>query len=172
MAEAVGRRRQVFGALADEIFRPLLLGLVDQFSIYTDCQPYARLRFCDALLRDGAVRSYCILRVQDRRGPLRMRDAMRYWRPSDGDRIDSFVQEQNGRRWRFLDRWLGGFMTPLFQRMGDALVTYYRRKPYAQLTAGICRLAEGVDATHVVVELDVRERPRQHVEQARRYQVQ
>lgn len=172
VADSIGRRQERFGEFADDLFIPLVRSVSDQLSIYNDIRQYARLRVHDVRLWEGAERTYILVGLRDGRGPLRLKDAKQRWAIKlDTSREMELSQHINGRRWRFIDRWLGAFMGPLLSQVSDALAEYYARRPYAKPRVGIIRFLEGIDTTYLCVEIDDRSEQTNR-EQSGRYRVQ
>lgn len=162
--ERLGRRREALGILGERVLIPLVLGLTDQLSAYLDCRPTARLAVGEVHLRQGAERAYLLVALRDRGRPLRMRGVMSGWDvatalPAGGP--DAWVEQQNARRWRFLDH-NRELLARLFERAADAVMAYYARRPGVHLEPAadaMPRLIEGVDATYLTLEFDDRSAP-------------
>ena len=155
--ERLGRLVDVFGEDADKMFRPLTLGLTEQLSVYCDLVSGARLKLGEVTVREGGKRTYIMAHLTDRGGPLRMRDATAHFEGDyDGDWVNKFVDGVNARRWRFVERYLNSFLTPLLSRVRDTVITYYERRPHAKPNVGMLRFLEGVDSTLLCIEIDDR----------------
>lgn len=171
-ADRMGRRADLFGHFADDLFIPLVRAVADQLSVYYDQRPFARLRCREVTLREGAERTYMLLRLTDWRGPVRLNEAFSTWRIHlDTNNPMELAGHVNGRRWRFIDRWMGRFFAPMLEKVADQMVEYYQRRPYAVPKAGIMRFFEGIDATWLCIEIDDRSTPTTR-DEAARYRVQ
>lgn len=160
VGESLGRRRDAFGHdLEDDLFQKVVLGVTDQLSAYMQCCTAARLSVGRATLRHGATRSYVLIPIADRKGPLRLRDAMRRWDMMATDSDSSLVLDVNGRRWAFVAAHWHSVLRPLLERMADSVVAYYRWRPLARPTVGIIRFCEDVHRTVLVSEIDDRTAP-------------
>ena len=172
VADHIGRRADLFGDFADDLFVPLVQGISDQLSIYVDVRPYARLSIAAVTLQEGAERCYVLIGIQDRGNPLRLVGTMEHWdMPLQTNTPTELGELINGRRWRFIDHWLGRFVEPLLCGVADIMVEFYQRKPHATPKAGMIRFLEGVDMTHLCVEIDDRSVPTTN-DVASRYRVQ
>ena len=156
--EILGRRINVLGPLKDELLTPLVIGLMDQLSAYLDIHPGAHLTLHDVHIQHGAERSYLLAGLRDGGRPLRLRAAMQHWGVDlISSRPEDFVEANIGRRWRFVDH-NRRLLEQLFTQLSDAIVSYYARRPGAQLQTdgGMPRFLEGVDTTWLTLELDDR----------------
>lgn len=156
--ERIGRRQKAFGALADDLLQPLVLGLTEQLSIYCESLP-ARLRLGGVRLRQGGERAYVLAELCDGRGPLRLRDATLRWQAVADQGTDNpweFVHRQNARRWRFVDRYLSRLLLPLLTQVSECVIEYQLRCPGAVPTCGFMRILEDVAQTYLCVEIDDR----------------
>lgn len=157
--ERLGGRMKLFDELADQhTFSNVLLGLVDQLSIYADMVPQSRLRLAGVRFRAGK-RSFVLVDLLDRGGPLRLRDATERWGFDVTDRPQDFVDVNNARRWRFLYRYLGSLIDPMFSQVANYMVAH-RARTYANLqkaqplSVGLIRYLEDVHVTSWCCELD------------------
>lgn len=156
VGDTLGRRRQAFGAtIAEDLFEKLVLGVTDQLSAYQQCCTGAKLRVGQVTLRHGATRSYIVAPIEDRRSPLRLRDAMRRW-DMIGSSNAMLVLDVNSRRWNFVDRNLHRVLDPLLRQIADRLIEYYGSRPHAKRTVGMIRFIEDVHRTVLVAEIDER----------------
>jgi hypothetical protein len=172
LADHLGRRADLFGELADDLFIPLIRALSDQLSVYCDVRPYAVFGVRDLTIREGATRSYVLVALTDRGAALRLQAVFEHWDIPSANTPAEFVSLVNGRRWRFIDHHLAQFVAPLLERIATSLAAFYVRKPHAQPKAGLIRLCEGVDATWLVLEVDLREPEQLERDTPGRYLVQ
>jgi len=156
-AEALGRRMRVFEDFSDEFFRPFLLGLTDQLSIYYQIQPFARLRLGEVVVREGRRRSYALIGITDRGGPLHLRTVTQRWDMQLKNDTGDFVGQVNGRRWHFLDRHLHELLGPLLRQVADRMATYFAYRPYSKMNGGMVRFLEGIDQSYIAAEFDERQ---------------
>lgn len=153
----LGNRMALFGPFLDDLFLPLAQAVADELSIYLSVRPFAKLRVGDVRVREGRERSYLLIPVTDRHGPLDMRGTFARWeQPIRTNRAEDWVADVNGRRWFFIGKCLSSVMEPLLRRVADSMTTYYVRKPYTVPKAGILRWIESVDQTFLVAEVDDR----------------
>lgn len=160
LVERLGPNRfALWGDSREQLFEPLVLGLVDQLASYADMTPGARIRIKNGVrVREGRERSYLLAELVDRKRPLKLRDATARWgiEMSHPDRIDEFVGRTNASRWRFVERHMPGFIEPLVDGITGQLATYYARRPSAVPHAGLTRVLEDVSGTYLCCEIDDR----------------
>ncbi len=171
--DILGRRVALLGSMKDSVVMPIATGLSDQLAAYLDCRPSAVLSIGDVTLREGADRTYLFAALRSHGAPLRLRGTLEGWQPGiETNRPQDFVAMHAARRWRFIERHRR-LLERLFARIGDALVTYYARKPYAVLGSqhAMHRILEGVDSTYLAIELDEKTKPTAQ-DQPNRYNVQ
>lgn len=171
-ADRIGRRQDLYGQFSTSLFSPLVHAVSDQLSIYLDQRPFAHFRCRSVALREGQERAYLLAALTNRDAPLRISAAMDGWdiqlRTNEEMELAKLI---NGRRWRFIDKWMGKFFAPLLEQIADTMLEYYARKPYAVPRAGIIRFIEGVDHTYLCCEVDDRSIADQR-DPAHRYRVQ
>jgi hypothetical protein len=156
--DILGRRVQLLGSMKETVVMPIATGLSNQLAAYLDCRPSAALSIGDVTLREGANRTYLFAAIRSHGALLRLRSTLMGWQqPEDTNDVNAFVQMHVARRWRFIERHRR-LLERLFARIGDALVTYYARKPNAVLGSqhAMHRILEGVDSTYLAIELDER----------------
>lgn len=168
----VGRRSDLFGEFYEDVFDPLVQGVADELSIYHDMKPFARLQVGPTTIREGAERSYLFTRITDRGGPLNVLGTMEHWDFDVPSYVYEFVNTINGRRWRFIEKYLRPIMLPLLNGVADGLQMYYRHRPFASPKAGIIRWLESCNYTLLAIEIDDRSQPTKTGEQRGRYLVQ
>lgn len=173
LVDRLGHRRlALFGAMREQLFEPIVIGLVDQMSAYCDQIPGARIRVRGVNVKQGAERAYLMASLTDRGRRLRLRDATERWDIDlKHDRADELTGRINAGRWRFVERHLSSFLEPLTDKLCGALATYYEERPGAVVQAGLVRIIEGENATWLVAEIDDRSELTT-TETAKRYEVQ
>lgn len=161
LLDSIGRRAKFFdGEFIEDIFRPLVLGLSDQLSVYTYLNHRANLRLGEVSFKLRPGRTHLLIPIQDRGCPLRLRSVFLNWDVEiKSNRISDLILGINGRRWNFIDN-QRGFIHKLILTLADRIDHYYQLRPYARLEADLFRFVEGVDKTYMDIELDVREDPR------------
>lgn len=144
------------GALAEQL-RPVVLGYVDQMSIYLQCIPMAALRIDGVTIREGAEKSFLMCRHFDRGRPLRLRQATEHWELYlTTSNTDDFVQRVNARRRDFLVRYKRSVLRRLCLGIADRLEEYALRRPGAKLVFNWSRFMEDSLGTWFVIDFDNR----------------
>lgn len=169
--ERVGRPGERLSTFACDLFRPLLIGVVEQLSVYAEMTPGARLSAHEARIRSGPGRTFILLELRDRGGPLRLREATQRFDMEIDNQVDHFARDIGARRWRFVERNLTRVIEPAVRNVLSAVDAYYASHPYAVLEFGLTRLLESVEATYLCCEIDVREKREGPKETAASYRV-
>lgn len=156
----MGARMRLFDSLTNEnMFTSMLMGLVDQLSIYCDVMHAAEVKTRYVWFKTGMQRCFLMVELVDRGAPLRLRDATDRWSFDIGNTERDFVAVNNARRWRFVEEYLTKLIEPTFSRIGDYLLAHQARKydtrvGYRKVELGLVRYLEGVDATIWCAEID------------------
>ena len=147
------------GSIAEEL-RPVILGFVDQMSIYLDCMPYADFRVGPVSIRVGEQKSFLLAKISDRRSPLRLREATSRWTFfTQTGRIDEMVGRVNARRKGFLNLYTHRVLRPLCKGLAERLTEYSMQRPGARVNFNMSRFMEDVSATIFCIDFDDRAAP-------------
>jgi len=179
--DRLGRVRDMFAESGTEdMYSNMVNGVAEQLSCYMASVGGAKLKAGEVRLRVGKTRSYVLVEVRDRGGPLRLRDAMRQWAAAennfkasdDGDTSMDWAFRTISRRWRFIDRCFDSVVEPLVRGMAEQVTTYFARKPYAMINCGLVRILEDVDRSYICAEIDDQGGHNQKDVSRSRYEVQ